>query len=137
MSGVSAECAARYEPRQLLERFYAKFGGTSGARVAAAPGRANLIGEHTDYQEGLVLPFAIEQRAFVVFRAKAGASLFAYAEDLDEFAEFDLGAAREDAFGPQIEPKWLRRVALRRSLYPLNGCCRPLDCGIRSRPPTC
>jgi galactokinase len=33
--------------------------------VWSAPGRANLIGEHTDYNEGFVLPFAIEQRVFV------------------------------------------------------------------------
>ena len=33
--------------------------------VWSAPGRANLIGEHTDYNDGFVLPFAIEQRVFV------------------------------------------------------------------------
>ncbi len=39
--------------------------GTHPAVLTSAPGRVNLIGEHTDYNGGLVLPFAIDRRAFV------------------------------------------------------------------------
>ena len=39
--------------------------GRAPDTVWSAPGRANLIGEHTDYNDGFVLPFAIEQRVFV------------------------------------------------------------------------
>ncbi len=39
---------------------------------ASAPGRINLIGEHTDYNEGFVLPMAIEQRTYVVARQMYG-----------------------------------------------------------------
>jgi galactokinase len=39
---------------------------------ASAPGRINLIGEHTDYNEGFVLPMAIEQRTYVVARPMYG-----------------------------------------------------------------
>lgn len=38
--------------------------GSAPERVWSAPGRANLIGEHTDYNEGFVLPFAIEHRTY-------------------------------------------------------------------------
>ena len=39
--------------------------------VASAPGRVNLIGEHTDYNDGFVMPMAIERRTFVVGRANS------------------------------------------------------------------
>ena len=63
--------------------------------TAFAPGRVNLIGEHTDYNLGLALPFAIAEG--VVVRAEAndprshGAQrIYAYARDLDEEDEFEL-----------------------------------------------
>jgi galactokinase len=58
--------------------------------VAFAPGRVNLIGEHTDYNGGLALPFAISQG--VVVRARAGADerIRAHASDLDEDDAFAL-----------------------------------------------
>jgi len=51
---------------------------TTGAQVpitdarADAPGRVNLLGEHTDYNEGFVLPTAIPQRTRVTLHASAG-----------------------------------------------------------------
>jgi len=45
-------------PLQLLDAFKASFG--SAASIYRAPGRVNLIGEHTDYNDGFVLPAAIE-----------------------------------------------------------------------------
>jgi galactokinase len=56
--------------------------------VAFAPGRVNLIGEHTDYNDGLALPFAIT--AGVTVRANATEG------DLIEVAALDLG--HSDAF---------------------------------------
>jgi galactokinase len=58
-------------------------------RVAAfAPGRVNLIGEHTDYNEGLSLPFAIGRGVTVKARVRAGARIEARSEDLGEEDEF-------------------------------------------------
>jgi galactokinase len=60
--------------------------------AAAAPGRVNLIGEHTDYNEGFVLPMAIDRRAVIVAdRAARERSTF-WSVDLDQVAEADLTA---------------------------------------------
>ena len=58
--------------------------------VAFAPGRVNLIGEHTDYNDGLSLPFAIAQGVTVTATATAGNAIEARALDLGEEDEFDL-----------------------------------------------
>jgi galactokinase len=57
---------------------------------AFAPGRVNLIGEHTDYNRGLALPFAIAEGVTVCARAAAEPSIGAYALDLDERVEFAI-----------------------------------------------
>ena len=44
---------------RLLNEFHSRFTGTPV--VARAPGRVNLIGEHTDYNDGFVLPMAIDR----------------------------------------------------------------------------
>ncbi|WP_154605095.1 galactokinase [Arthrobacter sp. AQ5-05] len=51
-------------PEQIVEAFTAAFGQAPDG-VWSAPGRVNLIGEHTDYNEGFVLPFAIDRTAGV------------------------------------------------------------------------
>jgi len=48
----------------LVEAFSART-GRQPAGVWAAPGRVNLIGEHTDYNEGYVMPFALAQRVVI------------------------------------------------------------------------
>ncbi|GGL96511.1 galactokinase [Nakamurella endophytica] len=54
---------------RAAELFGRVLGGAPDA-VFSAPGRVNLIGEHTDYNQGLVLPFAIDARAQVAVRAR-------------------------------------------------------------------
>src|SRR5260370_40766387 len=60
-------------PHQLDERgragFRQAFGYPPGA-VAVAPGRMNIIGEHTDYNEGYVLPAAIDRYVAVALRLR-------------------------------------------------------------------
>ena len=51
------------EAAALADRFQQVF-GHSPETIWSAPGRVNVIGEHTDYNEGFVLPFAIEQRVY-------------------------------------------------------------------------
>ena len=44
--------------------------GYEAKGVWSAPGRANLIGEHTDYNNGFVLPFGIDRRTYVALAAR-------------------------------------------------------------------
>ncbi|HST54982.1 MAG TPA: galactokinase [Solirubrobacteraceae bacterium] len=60
---------------------------------AFAPGRVNLIGEHTDYNDGLALPFAISQGITVTAMAGDDGRVRAYALDLGESDEFALAPA--------------------------------------------
>ena len=59
--------------------------------TAFAPGRVNLIGEHTDYNEGLALPFAIEAGVEVRAGATGDQRIAAFAVDLAEHDSFLLG----------------------------------------------
>jgi galactokinase len=61
-------------------------------RLFSAPGRINLIGEHVDYNEGFVLPMAIDKRTFVAASARADRRLRIVARDFNEFVEIDLDA---------------------------------------------
>src|SRR5712691_6715584 len=65
-------------PHQLAERarsgFRQAFGYPPGA-VAVAPGRINIIGEHTDYNLGFVLPAAIDRHIAVALRLRRDARL--------------------------------------------------------------
>src|ERR1700756_100000 len=58
--------------------------------TAFAPGRVNLIGEHTDYNDGLALPFAIGEGVTVTATPDDGDQVSVYAADLRAHDTFDL-----------------------------------------------
>jgi galactokinase len=60
---------------------------------AFAPGRVNLIGEHTDYNDGLCLPFAVESGITVTAEPAEGDAIEAVAADLGEREAFEIGAS--------------------------------------------
>ncbi|WP_144674284.1 galactokinase [Arthrobacter sp. U41] len=64
----------RPDAGQLAARFQSVFGAAPDG-VWQAPGRVNLIGEHTDYNEGFVLPFAIDRTARVAVRRRADSTI--------------------------------------------------------------
>src|SRR5215213_10597609 len=60
------------------------------ARIFRAPGRVNLIGEHTDYNGGFVLPMAIERETVVAAAPRTDRTVRAYSVGLKEELSFDL-----------------------------------------------
>ncbi len=58
--------------------------------IVRAPGRVNLIGEHTDYNDGYVLPMAIERAVWIALRARKDRRVRIHSLDLGQVADFDL-----------------------------------------------
>jgi galactokinase len=85
------------DPQRLKAKFTEIYGnGASGEpRLFRAPGRVNLIGEHTDYNGGFVLPMAIDREAAVAIRRRDDRKIRVHTVNLDETAEFDLEAEKE------------------------------------------
>jgi galactokinase len=73
--------------------------GERPAVQAFAPGRVNLIGEHTDYNGGLCLPFAIDRGVIVGADPLPDGGIEAHALDLEERDRFELGGDLEPATG--------------------------------------
>ena len=87
---------------QLKTRFTQLFGAGPKIRVVRAPGRVNLIGEHTDYNDGFVFPMAIEPEVEVVCRGRKD-DIIRIASTVypNEFVEFSLQKKIERA-----KPAW-------------------------------
>ena len=77
--------------------FTATFGGED-PRFWQAPGRVNLIGEHTDYNEGFVLPFAIDRSTAVAVRLRDDRTVRLISTFDDEVVETDLDAVAARRF---------------------------------------
>lgn len=85
---------------RLLDGFAQHFGGAPGL-VVRAPGRVNLIGEHTDYNDGFAMPIAISRGTQVAFRPEPGNGLRVAALD---FGSDDTIAL--DSIRPSPEDGW-------------------------------
>ena len=75
----------------ILERFRARFGAEP--HVYRAPGRVNLIGEHTDYNDGFAMPAAIEFYCWVAVGTREDRKLSIYSEEFSAAADADLDSA--------------------------------------------
>jgi galactokinase len=86
-----------FTERELRERFRV-FAGREG-RVSFAPGRVNLIGEHTDYTAGFVLPASLAMRTWIAAAPRADGKLRVYSAYHDEVAELPLDSTPSSARG--------------------------------------
>ena len=101
------------------------------AFVVAAPGRVNLIGEHTDYNDGFVLPAAIDRHVVVAASPRNDSGVHVYAADLGESASFDLGDVQQSAEHPWNNYQRAVAWALQGAGYRLGG----LDMVVTSNVP--
>lgn len=80
--------------KQVAEEFGRRYGGAP-AYIVRAPGRVNLIGEHTDYNDGFVLPMAIDRAAWIALQPNDSGRVNAYALEFGEEKAFSLEAVRQ------------------------------------------
>jgi galactokinase len=124
----------RHQAVQAFREHY----GTDPAVVVRAPGRVNLIGEHTDYNHGFVLPIAINRDTVLAARPRTDTLLRVHAANLDDLASFNLEFPAREPDHPWMD--YLAGVAseLRALGHPLVGadCVLlgdvPLGCGLSS-----
>ncbi len=102
MSGVTSYHQCEQLRRVLESRF-----GSGGKLVCVrAPGRVNLIGEHTDYNDGFVLPMALQQEVLLCGRKRTDRLVRLWAENFSAGAQFAL-----DELSPGLSPTWARYPA--------------------------
>ena len=110
-------------PAQLKRKFNDHY-GREPEQIIKAPGRVNLIGEHTDYNEGFVLPCAIDYATLVAVMKRDDRQIRVLALDWsDETDEFSLD--EEISFHPeQMWSNYIRGVVTELKLrgYPVQGC---------------
>lgn len=89
--------------------------GEGPQRIAYAPGRVNLIGEHTDYNDGFVLPCAIDRGTAVAIRDATDGVIAVTSADFDETDSFDATAP----FAPA--PSWRTHVRAVAAVFRARG----------------
>jgi galactokinase len=104
---------------ELRDGFHELYGGP--ARLYRAPGRVNLIGEHTDYNDGFVMPVAIDLRVWVAIAPRVDRKLFVRSINFTDTVEVDL-----EAKAPRARNHWSDyvqgvAVILARAGYHLQG----------------
>lgn len=75
--------------QQVAEEFQRRY-GEAPTLIARAPGRVNLIGEHTDYNDGFVMPLAIDRAVWIAARPREDAYVTLYSLDFAQVAELSL-----------------------------------------------
>ena len=84
----------------MIEQDFHAIYGTTPQVVVRAPGRVNLIGEHTDYNDGFVLPAAIDRSIGFAGRKRADRLVRVHSLDFNASVEFSLDDIQKDSKAP-------------------------------------
>jgi galactokinase len=123
MSGAGSGAGPLPAVAQRAQQVYVEVAGAlTGAAVGWAPGRINLIGEHTDYSEGYVLPAAINRLVAIAGRAEDEPVANVYSAHHGEQARFRLDGADE----VEPTPAWARYVQATWAQLTLAGAAPPI-----------
>ena len=85
--------------KQDMVAYFAERFGQAPTLVVRAPGRVNLIGEHTDYNDGFVLPLAIDRAAWIALRPRSDCRVNVHSIDYQEVRKFDLAGLKHEKAG--------------------------------------
>ena len=88
------------DPRAAVDAAFRERYGESPAHLVRAPGRVNLIGEHTDYNDGFVLPMAIDRAVWIALRGIDTDEVRVHGLDFEADGRFDLAALRAEDAAP-------------------------------------
>lgn len=104
---------------RLKQEFKRNFGKKGSIRIFSAPGRVNLIGEHTDYNGGFVLPVNIDRDIIAVARLREGRQVNMRSKNFDKLITFNLDKiGKSDNWGDY--PKAVAYI-LKQEGYKLKG----------------
>ncbi len=92
--------------KMRLVRWFSQIFNASPTHFTRAPGRVNLIGEHTDYNEGFVLPAAIDRAVYIAARPRTDKQIRVYAAQMEQQAELALNQLR-----PGVVSGWVAYIA--------------------------
>lgn len=116
--------------------FDSRFGRGGHVDLYFAPGRVNLIGEHTDYNGGFVLPVAIERGTYMLIRKTELPPVRIYSENRDKEARFDpSNITRENDWADYVRGVYLYATKYFGELPPFDGYYfgdLPLGAGLSS-----
>ena len=104
---------------RLIEKFR-EYCGSDPKFVVRAPGRVNIIGEHTDYNDGFVLPMAIDRAIWIALQPRQDRQVKLYSMDFNQEASFDFNQL------VKIDTSWIEYIkgvawVLEQAGYVLSG----------------